>query len=304
VQGSETEKISHRNTKLIESFTTSLMLDRSLSINTIKAYESDIYKLKSYVEDKPLLAVKPDEISSFLSYIIELGLNPRSMARIISGLKTFYKYLVINELVSFNPLQNIRTPKLPRVLPEVLSHTEISAMMEIIDFSKLSGERDKTVIMLLYGSGLRVSELVSLSMNNLYMDEGFIKVSGKGGKERLVPVGGKTIRQVKYYLTYYRDEVKTENSKNELILNQRGNPLSRVSIFHIVKELAAKAGIEKNISPHTLRHSFATVLIEAGADLRAVQQMLGHESITTTEIYTHMDKAYLKTVIEQYHPRS
>ena len=304
MQGSETEKISHRNTKLIESFTTSLMLDRSLSINTIKAYESDIYKLKSYVEDKPLLAVKPDEISSFLSYIIELGLNPRSMARIISGLKTFYKYLVINELVSFNPLQNIRTPKLPRVLPEVLSHTEISAMMEIIDFSKLSGERDKTVIMLLYGSGLRVSELVSLSMNNLYMDEGFIKVSGKGGKERLVPVGGKTIRQVKYYLTYYRDEVKTENSKNELILNQRGNPLSRVSIFHIVKELAAKAGIEKNISPHTLRHSFATVLIEAGADLRAVQQMLGHESITTTEIYTHMDKAYLKTVIEQYHPRS
>ncbi len=158
--------------------------------------------------------------------------------------------------------------------------------------------------MLLYGSGLRVSELVTLTISNLYLDEGFIKVIGKGSKERLVPIGGKTIRQVKYYLTYYRDEVQNERSKNVLILNQRGSSLSRISIFNLVKLLASKAGIKKSISPHTLRHSFATVLIEAGADLRAVQQMLGHESITTTEIYTHMDNAYLKSVKEQYHPRS
>jgi integrase/recombinase XerD len=251
-----------------------------------------------------LSTVKSEEVTSFLSYVIELGLNPRSMARIISGLKTFYKHLVIHEIVSNNPLQNIKTPKLPKTLPEVLSHEEVTAMMEQIDFSKVAGERDKTVIMLLYGSGLRVSELVTLTISNLYLDEGFIKVTGKGGKERLVPIGGKTIRQVKYYLTYYRDEVQNERSKNVLILNQRGSFLSRVSIFTLVKLLAAKAGIEKSISPHTLRHSFATVLIEAGADLRAVQQMLGHESITTTEIYTHMDKAYLRSVIEQYHPRS
>jgi integrase/recombinase XerD len=304
VQRSETKKISSENLRLIDGFTTSLMLDRSLSTNTIKAYEADIYKLHSFLEGRLLSAVKSEEVTLFLSYVIELGLNPRSMARIISGLKTFYKHLVIHEIVSNNPLQNIKTPKLPKTLPEVLSHEEVTVMMEQIDFSKLAGERDKTVIMLLYGSGLRVSELVTLTISNLYLDEGFIKVTGKGGKERLVPIGGKTIRQVKYYLTYYRDEVQNERSMNVLILNQRGSSLSRVSIFNLVKLLAAKAGIEKSISPHTLRHSFATVLIEAGADLRAVQQMLGHESITTTEIYTHMDKAYLKTVIEQYHPRS
>ena len=304
MQRGEAKKISQHNAKLIDNFTTSLRLDRSLSSNTIDAYEADIYKLHSYIEDRPLSKVEPAEITSFLSYIIDLGLNPRSMARVISGLKTFYKYLVISEIVPNNPLQNIKTPKLPRTLPEVLSHEEVTAMMEQIDFSKLSGERDKTVIMLLYGSGLRVSELVTLTISNLYLDECFIKVMGKGSKERLVPIGGKTIRQVKYYLTYYREEVQNERSKNVLILNQRGSSLSRISIFNLVKLLASKAGIKKSISPHTLRHSFATVLIEADADLRAVQQMLGHESITTTEIYTHMDNAYLKSVIEQYHPRS
>ncbi len=212
--------------------------------------------------------------------------------------------MVIDEVISRNPLELVKTPKLSRNLPDVLSHIEISTMMEQIDFSKKSGERSKLIIMLLYGSGLRVTELVDLHVNDLFLEDAFMKVLGKGEKERLVPLGGKTIRQVQYYLEHYRRDVESEKSKNRLILNLKGSPLSRVSVFKMIKELAAKAGIEKTISPHTLRHSFATVLVEAGADLRAVQQMLGHSSITTTEIYTHLDKSYLKAVIEEYHPRS
>ena len=176
--------------------------------------------------------------------------------------------------------------------------------MEAIDYSKPAGVREKTIIMLLYGSGLRVSELVSLKLNNLFLDEGFIKVVGKGNKERLVHIGGKTIKQINTYIENFRDDNANHNSQNYLILNQRGGSLSRVSVFNLIKKLAIFAGIKKTISPHTLRHSFATTLIEAGANLRAVQQMLGHESITTTEIYTHLDKAYLKTIIQQYHPRA
>lgn len=201
-------------------------------------------------------------------------------------------------------MQSIKTPKLPQKLPDVLSHDEITAMMEAIDYSKPAGVREKTIIMLLYGSGLRVSELVSLKLNNLFLDEGFIKVVGKGNKERLVPIGGKTIKQINTYIENFRDDNANHNSQNYLILNQRGGSLSRVSVFNLIKKLAIFAGIKKTISPHTLRHSFATTLIEAGANLRAVQQMLGHESITTTEIYTHLDKAYLKTIIQQYHPRA
>ncbi|PCJ66126.1 MAG: tyrosine recombinase [Bacteroidetes bacterium] len=296
--------MNNKNSQLIEEFLTYLSLDRSLSPNTCDAYEADIHKLLDFIEGKDLVSVTSEDISLFIRYIHELGLNPRSTARIISGLKTFYKLLITQDYIEQNPLQTILTPKLPKKLPEVLSHVEIETMLAAIDFSKISGERDKTVIMLLYGSGLRVSELVNLSINDLYLEDGFIKVLGKGEKERLVPIGGKTIKQIGLYFQYYRNEVSNENSKNTLILNQRGNKLSRVSIFKIVKDLASEAQVKKSISPHTLRHSFATVLIEAGADLRAVQQMLGHESITTTEIYTHLDKAYLKSVIEQYHPRS
>jgi integrase/recombinase XerD len=301
--GVETE-ISSKNLKLVEEFLTYLSLDRSLSINTSNAYKSDVYKLIDFVEGGDLTSVKSDDISRFIQFLSDLSLNPRSIARIISGLKTFYKLLITEEYITENPLQTILTPKLPKKLPDVLSHIEIESMLSQIDFSKLSGERDKTVVMLLYGSGLRVSELVNLSINSLFLEDGFIKVLGKGDKERLVPIGGKTIRQVGYYLEHYRNVVLNDSSQNTLILNQRGNKLSRVSIFKLIKDLAARAQISKSISPHTLRHSFATVLIEAGADLRAVQQMLGHESITTTEIYTHLDKAYLKSVIEQYHPRS
>ncbi|HCD68398.1 MAG TPA: tyrosine recombinase XerD [Bacteroidetes bacterium] len=298
------DQVEVENAELIEEFIATLSIDRSLSENTASAYLTDIQKLVSFMPTKKLALVNSKDINDFLFFLNDIGLNPRSVARIISGLKSFYKNLVITEIIEHNPLQTVLTPKLPKKLPEVLSHVEIENMMSHIDFSKISGERDKTIIMLMYGSGLRVSELTSLSISDLYLEDGFIKVLGKGDKERLVPVGAKTIKQIGYYMIHYRNHVANKNDKNKLILNQKGVPLSRITVFKVLKDLAAKAKINKNISPHTLRHSFATVLVEAGADLRAVQQMLGHESITTTEIYTHLDKSYLKSVIEQFHPRS
>jgi len=298
------DQVEVENAELIEEFIATLSIDRSLSENTASAYLTDIQKLVSFMPTKKLALVNSKDINDFLFFLNDIGLNPRSVARIISGLKSFYKNLVITEIIEHNPLQTVLTPKLPKKLPEVLSHVEIESMMSHIDFSKISGERDKTIIMLMYGSGLRVSELTSLSISDLYLEDGFIKVLGKGDKERLVPVGAKTIKQIGYYMIHYRNHVANKNDKNKLILNQKGVPLSRITVFKVLKDLAAKAKINKNISPHTLRHSFATVLVEAGADLRAVQQMLGHESITTTEIYTHLDKSYLKSVIEQFHPRS
>lgn len=301
--GSEVE-INDANRHYLKEFETSLSIDRSLSANTVQAYLADIHKLVFFTEGKNLKQVSSDEISSFIQNLYDAHLSPRSIARIISGLKSFYKQFIIDGELEISPMQFVLTPKLPRKLPDVLSHIEITTMIESIDLSNFSGERDKTIMMLLYGCGFRVSELTSLKINNLYFEDGFVRVMGKGEKERLVPIGGKTIRQVKYYLEYYRKKVETTESKNILILNQRGKSISRVYVFKLIKKLAKIAGIKKSVSPHTLRHSFATVLIEAGADLRAVQQMLGHESITTTEIYTHLDKAYLKTVIEQFHPRA
>ena len=297
-------KIEVVETPLIQDFVAHLQLERSLSRNTIDAYKSDILKLQNFLAPTPFNVAKVNDITRFLSSLEEVGLSARSLARIISALKTFYKFLVKEEVMDSNPLQTIDTPKLPKTLPEVLSHEEIQKMIENIDFSKFSGERDKAILMLLYGSGLRVSELITLKMNDLYLDDGFIKVTGKGNKERLVPIGSKTIRQLSYYFSSYRAKLSNQNDASNVILNQKGAPLSRVYIFKIIKRLAEKAGVSKNISPHTLRHSFATVLIESGADLRAVQQMLGHESITTTEIYTHLDRSYLKSIIEQYHPRA
>jgi integrase/recombinase XerD len=297
-------EISRKNKELLEEFSMSISVDRSLSNNTLSAYVSDLKKLISFCENKDLTTLTKTTILEFINNLNTLGLSPRSSARIISSIKTFYKHQILNETMDSNPMQSIKTPKLSKKLPDVLSYDEILKMMELIDYTKLAGERDKTIVMLLYGGGLRVSELVSLKVNDLFVDEGFVKVKGKGSKERLVPIGIKTINQVSYYVESYRNKFAKPGSKNYLILNQRGGSLSRVSVFNLIKKLATQAGIKKAISPHTLRHSFATTLIEAGANLRAVQQMLGHESITTTEIYTHLDKAYLKTVIEQFHPRA
>lgn len=301
--GSESE-ISAVNRSLLEEFETNLSVDRSLSNNTVQAYRSDICKLIVFYNGQNLKEISSDQISVFIQQLYDVHLSAKSIARIISGIKSFYKHLVMQDMLQQSPMQSVRTPKLPKNLPDALSHTDIAAMIESIDLASKAGERDKTVMMLLYGCGLRVSELINLQINNLYFDEGYIRVMGKGSKERLVPIGGKTIRQVQLYLQYYRKGVAIDESKNILILNLRGQSISRIYIFKMIQKLAQLAGIQRAVSPHTLRHSFATVLVEAGADLRAVQQMLGHESITSTEIYTHLDKAYLKTVIEQFHPRA
>lgn len=301
MQGDKTEIA---NAELVEDFLAFLKLDRSLSENTATAYKTDIEKLERFVDGGLLLNLQRPQAILFLEALSNTGLSIKSVARIVSGVKSFYKFLVTEEHIGSNPFARISSPKLPKYLPEVLTHEQVMKMIEVIDYSRFPAERDKTILMLLYGSGLRVSELVTLQVNDLFMDEGVLKVVGKGNKERLVPIGEKTIKQVEYYLHYYRKEVATKSSGPELILNQQGNSLSRIYVFKIIKKLAERAGIKQNISPHTLRHTFATVLIEAGADLRAVQQMLGHSSITTTEIYTHIDKSYLKTVIEQFHPRA
>ena len=303
MHGNQTQ-VAQVNKELVDEFETTLELDRALSKNTVEAYIRDVSRLQSFCSEKSLIQISSQDISEFLLNLQKVGLSTRSSARIISGLKTFYKHLMLRKKVDSNPLKMVETPKLSKKLPEVLAHFEIELMLEQIDFSKMSGERDKTVIMLMYGSGLRVSELTELTINDLFLDDGFIKVRGKGNKERLVPIGNKTIKQLDYYYERYRNHIAVKSPKNYVILNQRGNKISRVSIFTMIKDLASRASINKSISPHTLRHSFATVLVEAGADLRAVQQMLGHESITTTEIYTHLDKSYLKSVIEQYHPRA
>lgn len=299
------DRTINRDHSLIEEFTSHLQLERSLSNNTVESYLADIQKLQIFLPDTFLEKINEKEILDFIISLEQVELSKRSIARIISGLKTFYKFLMAENIISVNPLEMIETPKLPKYLPEVLSHQEVLDLIAQIDMSKRTAERDKTIIMVMYSCGLRVSELINQKINNIYFEEGFIKVLGKGNKERLVPIGKKTLEQISFYLEDLRShqDVKKE-AEGLLILNLRGGGLSRISVFKLVKELAAKAGIQKKISPHTLRHSFATVLVEAGADLRAVQQMLGHESITTTEIYTHLDKSYLKSIVEQYHPRA
>ncbi|MFY0643898.1 MAG: site-specific tyrosine recombinase XerD [Bacteroidia bacterium] len=293
------------NATLISEFASYLQLERSLSENTISSYLSDIQKLESYLDQKSVLSFTNKEAVDFVVGMEEVGLSKRSVARIISALKTLYKFLIAENYTETSPLALIETPKLPKNLPEVLSHEEVVLMISQLDLSSSGGERDKTCMLLLYSCGLRVSELINLKINDIHFDDGFIKVLGKGNKERLVPIGNQTLDQVKRYLSWRNELSKvSKDAEGVLILNQRGGKLSRTSLFKLVKELASRAQIEKNVSPHTLRHSFATVLIEAGADLRAVQQMLGHESITTTEIYTHLDRSYLKSVVEQYHPRS
>lgn len=276
-----------------------------MSPNTTSSYLADVTKLAKFCTDRSILEIEESDIIELLKALDELGISKRTSARLISGLKTFYSYLLSEKRISRSPCELIETPKLPRHLPEVLSHEEVMSMIEQIDLSKPYGERDKTIVMLMYACGLRVTELVDLPIANVFFDEGFIKVRGKGNKERLVPVGEKTLRQLSLYLQYFRVHQEPKNeAKALLILNRNGGALSRVSIFKIVKQLAKRAEIKKNISPHTLRHSFATVLVEAGADLRAVQKMLGHESITTTEIYTHLDKSYLRSIVQEFHPRA
>jgi len=293
----------------IKQFKNYLKLERSLSDNSIQAYIHDILKLKQFIEmsnlDVSPLKVGATHLQDFLEYINELGMTPHSQARVLSGIKAFYKYMIYEELVEKDPTKLIEGPKLGRKLPDTLGFHEIEKLFEAIDLSTPEGQRNRAILEVLYSSGLRVSELVNLRLSNVHFEVGFLRVVGKGNKERLVPIGKDALKYLKIYVEETRVHVNIQpGQENFVFLNRRGKQLTRVMIFTIIKNLAKVIGMKKNISPHTFRHSFATHLIEGGADLRAVQEMLGHESITTTEIYTHLDRDYLKQVIQEFHPRS
>jgi integrase/recombinase XerD len=289
-----------------ESF---LRLEKSLSQNSISAYINDINKLISFLEGKfkelPPDKVKLQHLREFVEWMNQKGVSPRTQARTISGIKSFYKYLLMEGVIENDPTTLLESPKIGRKLPDILSDQEINDLINAIDLSKPEGQRNKAMIETLYSCGLRVSELVNLKLSNLHFDQEFIKIEGKGDKERLVPISKQAIEDINKYLIGYRKRLKVDkDSENILYLNRRGKQLSRVMIFTIIKNLAQKINLKKNISPHTFRHSFASQLIDGGADLRAVQEMLGHESILTTEIYTHLDKDYLKDTVNRHHPRS
>jgi integrase/recombinase XerD len=293
----------------IKQFEEYLKLEKSLSRHSVEAYHRDITKLTEFLDIKKL-QVAPEHISpaiirDFLEWIGELGMTAHSQARTLSGIRAFYKFLIMEDMVQADPTDTIEAPKLSRKLPDTLHFHEIEQMLAAIDLSTPEGTRNRAMLETLYSSGLRVSELLDLKMSNLYEDMGFLKVAGKGDKERLVPIGRDALKHIKLYREGVRCHLTIKKGhENILFLNRRGAKMTRVMVFTIIKDLAAKAGIQKTVSPHTFRHSFATHLIEGGADLRAVQEMLGHESITTTEIYTHLDRDYLKQVIKDYHPRS
>lgn len=293
----------------VKGFKSYMMLERSLSENSIAAYLRDVAKLEEFLRMKELdiaaTAVTQKHLEEFILWLNELGLGARSQARLISGLKAFYKYLLVEDLTDDDPTELLEGPRLSRKIPEVLSYEEIRSMLETIDLSEPHGTRNRAMLETLYACGLRVTELTTLRLSNLFPEIGFIKVIGKGNKERLVPIGEEALQHIKNYIEGVRKGQMNIHPEHEnfIFLNRRGKSLTRVMIFMIVKEAAKLAGITKKVSPHTFRHSFATHLIEGGADLKAVQDMLGHESITTTEIYTHLDTDYLRETIMAFHPR-
>ena len=293
----------------IKGFESYLRLEKALSQNSINAYINDINKLVDFlkIDYKGITPqkVKLPQLRGFVEWLNSKGVSPRTQARTISGIKSFYKFLLIEEKINSDPTSLLESPKIGRKLPDVLSQAEIDMLIQAIDTDKSEGQRNKAILETLYSCGLRVSELVSLKISNLYFDQGFIKIEGKANKERLIPISERAINEINIYLDGYRKTLKiAPNAYDILFLNRRGQKLSRVMIFTIIKNLADKVNLNKKISPHTFRHSFATHLIEGGADLRAVQEMLGHESILTTEIYTHIDRDYLKDTINKFHPRS
>jgi integrase/recombinase XerD len=296
------------NSYLIQ-FKTFLKLERALSDNSIDAYLNDVNKLIQYFEainvKKETKDISITDLKTFLKWLNELGVLPSSQARIISGLKSYFGFLIIEGIISEDPTALLESPNIDKKLPDCLSLPEINDLIAAIDASTAEGMRNKAIMEVLYGCGLRVSELCNLRISDLNIEAEFIKVKGKGNKERLLPIGSTALKFVNIYITEVRVHLKIKKGNEDFIfLNRTGTKLSRISIFTIVKSLAEKIGLNKNISPHTLRHSFATHLVEGGADLRAVQEMLGHSSITTTEIYTHLDRDYLHAVITQHHPRS
>ena len=290
-----------------KGFLIHLQLEKSLSPNTIEAYSLDLGKLIQFIEIMQM-KVSPNELKladlqAYIKWIAELGMSERSQSRIISGIKAFYKYCLQEEIVRQDPTELLSAPKLKKALPDTLTFEEIEALIAKIDQSKPEGVRNKSMMETLYSCGLRVSELINLRRSHLYLDIGFVRVIGKGDKERLIPIGSDAIKHLQIYLQEIRTkQVEKKGNEDVVFLNRRGSKLSRIMVFYIIKDLAIKAEIKKTISPHTFRHSFATHLVEGGADLRAVQEMLGHESITTTEIYTHLDRNFLRDTLNRFHP--
>ena len=290
-----------------KGFLVHLRLEKSLSNNTIQAYELDLDKLIQFLDlnqlNKSPQEIQLKDLQQFIKWIAELGMSERSQARIISAIKSFYKYCVQEDITKKDPTELLSAPKLKKVLPDTLTFEEIEQIISQIDLSKPEGMRNKALLETLYSCGMRVSEIVQLKRSNLYLDIGFVRVIGKGDKERLIPIGSEAVKFLQIYIQDVRvHQTIVKGAEDIVFLNRRGNKLSRVMVFYIIKDLASKANIQKNISPHTFRHSFATHLVEGGADLRAVQEMLGHESITTTEIYTHLDRNFLRETLKKFHP--
>ena len=295
-----------KNSLLIRKYKQYLLLEKSLSPNTLEAYMQDLDKLLSFLllENTEVQDVTLDHLHSFVAGLHDIGIHARSQARIISGIKSFFHFLIMDDYIQADPTELLDSPKIGFKLPEVLTIEEIDSIISTIDLSKKEGQRNRAILETLYSCGLRVSELINLKLSELYFDEGFIKVEGKGSKQRLVPVSPKAIKEINYYFED-RNQIDTKPGYEDYVfLSRRGTKLSRIMVFHIIKEQTEKAGVTKNVSPHTFRHSFATHLLEGGANLRAIQCMLGHESIATTEIYTHIDRNMLKSEIIEHHPRN
>lgn len=291
---------------VVSQYKTWLRLEKSLSANSIDAYLTDLDKLSRFIESEGIgyADVTYQDLQQFVAQLHDIGIHPRSQARIISGIKSFYRFMLLDDYITVDPTELLESPKIGLKLPEVLTVNEINDILDSIDLSLPEGQRNRAMLEVLYSCGLRVSELTSLRYSDVYFDEGFIKVEGKGSKQRLVPISDTAIREIKNYLLDRNQVVVKKGYEDTLFLSRRGTGLSRIMVFHVIKQQTEMAGVKKNVSPHTFRHSFATHLLEGGANLRAIQDMLGHEKITTTEIYTHIDRQFLRKEILEHHPRS
>lgn len=292
--------------EIVRKYNIHLKLEKGLSSNSIEAYMQDLEKLSSFLKDENIKFTKVtyQNLQLFLAGLHDIGIHPRSQARIISGIKSFYHFLILDDYITIDPTELLESPKIGIRLPEVLTLNEINLIIGSIDLSKAEGHRNRAMLEMLYSCGLRVSELVNMRFPDLYFDEGFVRVIGKGNKQRLVPISDTAIKEINYYLQDRGKMIVKKGFEDVLFLNRRGTSLTRVMVFHIIKEQTKMAGVQKKVSPHTFRHSFATHLLEGGANLRAIQEMLGHEKITTTELYTHIDRTFLRREILEHHPRN
>ena len=296
----------NKSANIVSRYKSYLLLEKALSPNSIEAYLDDLTKLLQYFETEnlKLQQIRLEDLQQFVTQLYDLGINARSVARILSGVRSFFNFLILDGYIQNDPTELLETPKIGLKLPVVLSLQEIENIISVIDLSTKEGQRNRAIIEVLYSCGLRISELTNLKFSDLFLDDGFIRVEGKGSKQRLVPISHTAIKEIGNYLLDRKHIDVKKGSEDMVFLSKRGTAISRIMVFHFIKQYADQAGIKKTISPHTFRHSFATHLLEGGANIRAIQQMLGHEKITTTEIYTHMDREYLRQEIIEHHPRN